>query len=64
MIWDERYRVPNDVGGDICDYPLARNLIVLVVAVASEVLIRFALSEARENYSVTLRDFSIRSVEG
>ena len=64
VIWDERYRVPNDVGGDVCDYPLARNLIVLVVAVASEVLIQFALSEARENYSVTLRDFSIRSVEG
>lgn len=27
VIWDERYRVPNDVPGDVCDYPLARNLI-------------------------------------
>src|SRR5262249_13808156 len=36
VIWDEHYRVPPDVAGDVCDYPLARNLILLAVAVGSE----------------------------
>jgi molybdopterin/thiamine biosynthesis adenylyltransferase len=30
VIWDEHYRVPGDVAGDVCDYPLARNLVLLV----------------------------------
>src|SRR5687768_17293797 len=31
VIWDEHYRVPRDVAGDVCDYPLARNLVLLSV---------------------------------
>src|SRR3954454_1683769 len=49
VIWDERYRVPRDVAGDVCDYPLARNLVLLVVAVSSEILVRFALSSVRHD---------------
>lgn len=64
VIWDERYRVPSDVAGDVCDYPLARNLILLVVAVASEVVVRFVLDGARTDFSVTLRDFAVRPLEG
>jgi molybdopterin/thiamine biosynthesis adenylyltransferase len=64
VIWDERYRVPQDVAGNVCDYPLARNLILLVIAVASEVVIRFALEGVRQDLSVTLRDFAIRPLEG
>src|SRR5262249_35925348 len=30
--WNESYRVPSDAGLDVCDYPLARNLIIMVVA--------------------------------
>lgn len=63
VIWDERYRVPQDVIGDVCDYPLARNLILLVVAIASEVIVRFALTGDRHALSVTLRDFAISTVE-
>src|SRR5688500_15211647 len=43
VIWDEHYRVPADVAGDICDYPLARNLVLLAVAIASETVMTFAL---------------------
>ena len=43
-IWDERYRVPGDVAGDVCEYPLARNLVLFAVALASELLIRFVLN--------------------
>jgi molybdopterin/thiamine biosynthesis adenylyltransferase len=60
VIWDEGYRVPNDVGTDMCDYPLARNLVLLAVAVASEVVVRFAADGTRENWTVTLRDFAVR----
>jgi molybdopterin/thiamine biosynthesis adenylyltransferase len=63
VIWDERYRVPQDVAGDVCDYPLARNLILLVVAVASETIVRFVLDGERNDFSVTLRDFAIRPLE-
>jgi molybdopterin/thiamine biosynthesis adenylyltransferase len=63
VIWDERYRVPQDVAGDVCDYPLARNLVLLVIAVASEIVVRFALAGARQDCSVTLRDFAVRPLE-
>jgi molybdopterin/thiamine biosynthesis adenylyltransferase len=63
VIWDEHYRVPADVAGDVCDYPLARNLVLLAVAVASECLIRYIFDGAQLNWSVTLRDFAVRPLE-
>ena len=63
VIWDEHYRVPADVLGDVCDYPLARNLVLLTVAVASETLLRFVLDGTRQNWSVTLRDFAVRPLK-
>ena len=59
VTWNENYRVPSDAGMDICDYPLARNLILLTTAVASEILIRFIATGTKENYSVTIGDLSI-----
>ena len=64
VIWDEHYRVPQDVGQNVCDYPLARNLVLLVVAIASEVVVRFALENTRQDWSATLRDFAIRPLDG
>jgi molybdopterin/thiamine biosynthesis adenylyltransferase len=63
VIWDENYRVPRDVAGDVCDYPLARNLVLLAVAVASEALVRFVIDGCKTGWSVTLRDFAIRPLE-
>jgi molybdopterin-synthase adenylyltransferase len=57
--WNEKYRVPSETGVDVCDYPLARNLILLVVAVASETLVNFVLSGEKRNYSLTLADLQI-----
>ena len=66
VIWDEAYRVPNDppagTGGDVCEYPLARNLVLLAVAIASEVVMGFALGGKRAQWSATLRDFAVREV--
>jgi molybdopterin/thiamine biosynthesis adenylyltransferase len=63
VVWDERYRVPQDVPGDVCDQPLARNLILLVVAVASETVVRWVLNGARVDHSVTLQDYCIKPME-
>jgi molybdopterin/thiamine biosynthesis adenylyltransferase len=58
--WNEGYRVPADVvEGDVCDYPLARNLILLLVAAGSESLLRFLLEGRKEDYSITLKDLKI-----
>jgi molybdopterin/thiamine biosynthesis adenylyltransferase len=63
VVWDEAYRVPADAPGDVCDYSLARNLVLLAVAVASEAVVRFVLDGERGNWSVTLRDFTVRPLE-
>jgi len=63
VVWNNDYRVPADVVGDVCDYPLARNLILLTVAVTAEALVRFAAAGERQNWSITLRDFAIRPLE-
>ena len=61
IIWNEIYRVPSDEGEDNCDYPLARNLVMMTVAVASEVICRFAATGEKHNYTITLGDFAVRS---
>ena len=62
VVWNETYRVPQDVepeGADVCDYPMARNLIQFAVTLASEVIVRFALHGERQSYSFTLGDLQI-----
>jgi molybdopterin/thiamine biosynthesis adenylyltransferase len=63
VIWDPGYRVPNDVAGDVCDYPLARNLVLLAVAVASEAVLRFVRDGRQDGWSITLGDFAVRRRE-
>ena len=58
--WNEAYRIPQDIVAlDVCEYPLARNLILLVVAAGSEAIVRYALEDRKENYSITLKDLCI-----
>jgi len=60
VIWNEQYRVPSPTQDDICDYPLARNLVMLTVAVACEVVVGFAATGERGSFSVTLGDFAVK----
>ena len=60
VIWNEQYRVPSPANDDVCDYPLARNLVTLAVSVACEVLIDFVATGSRRSYTVTLADFAVR----
>jgi molybdopterin/thiamine biosynthesis adenylyltransferase len=60
VIWNERYRVPSAQNDDVCDYPLARNLVTLAVAVACEAIIRFIAGGERQSYTITLEDFAVQ----
>ena len=58
--WNENYLVPDDVVGlGACDYPLARNLLLLVVAIGSESLLRCLWTGEKRDWSVTLGDLKI-----
>lgn len=63
VVWNQFYRVPDSVKGmDVCEYPLARNVILMAVAVASEVLIKYLDRGVYENYAITLKDLKIREL--
>lgn len=63
VVWDDQYRVPNDVEGDVCEYPLARNLAILSAVLASETLVRYVTEGKQQSLSATLGDFAIRTLE-
>ncbi|BAY63127.1 UBA/THIF-type NAD/FAD binding protein [Calothrix brevissima NIES-22] len=62
LIWNDVYRVPSDVNDDICDYPLARNLVMLTVAVACEAAISFIATAEQRNFTITLKDMSVQTL--
>ncbi|MBZ8179154.1 ThiF family adenylyltransferase [Oscillatoria salina] len=62
IIWNDNYRVPSPVNDDVCDYPLARNLVMLAVAIASEVIINFIATGEKNSYTFTLGDFAVKPV--
>ncbi|MDM8539930.1 ThiF family adenylyltransferase [Desulfococcaceae bacterium HSG9] len=60
IIWNENYIPPLDTDTeDVCDYPMARNLIQFAVALASEAIVRFVMAGRKEDYSFTLNDLKI-----
>ena len=63
IFWNENYRIPQDRGLNACNYPLARNIIILTIAVASETLIDFVLTGKKTNRFITLKDFTIEEME-
>ncbi|MGK7905011.1 MAG: ThiF family adenylyltransferase [Hormoscilla sp.] len=63
VIWNDIYRVPSPANDDVCDYPLARNLVMLTVAVACEVIITFVASKQQQSFTMTLGDFAVKPFE-
>lgn len=59
VIWDAEYTVPSTAQDDICDYPLARNLVMLTVAVASEVIVGWVATGEKRSFSLTLGDLRV-----
>jgi molybdopterin-synthase adenylyltransferase len=62
VIWNEAYRVPSDANDDICDYPLARNLVLLTVAVTCEAIVSFISTGEQRNFTITLKDLAVKSL--
>lgn len=63
IIWNENYRVPSPANDDICDYPLARNLVMLVVAVACEVIMTFIATQKQQSFTITLADLAVKPLK-
>ncbi len=63
IVWNEKYAVPSDVGLDVCDYPLSRTLVLLVVAATAETIMQYLISGEKNNYSMTLGDLKINKEE-
>ena len=62
VVWDKFYTVPQDqTEGDVCDYPLARNLVTLIVTITAEEVVDFCISDNPRKgcWSVTLKDLKI-----
>ena len=59
VIWNEAYRVPSDANDDVCDYPLALNLVMLAAAVACESVVSFSATGERRSFTVTLADLTV-----
>jgi molybdopterin/thiamine biosynthesis adenylyltransferase len=60
VIWNEFYRVPKRTEAlDVCEYPLARNVVWIAVSIATEVIIRSIDKNSQENYTFTMKDFNI-----
>ena len=60
VIWNADYRVPGESNDDVCDYPLARNLVMMTVAVACEVIVRFLTEGQRKSFTLTQGDLRVR----
>ena len=52
----------DQIGPDVCDYPMARGIVVLTVAVLAEEIADFTLADKprRLNWSITLRDLAVK----
>lgn len=60
VIWNDNYQVPGATKGqDVCEYPLARSIIMLSVVTAVDVLVRYVEKSVKENYTITLKDLKI-----
>ena len=62
VVWDEAYKVPDDqTEGDVCEYPLARNLAMFVVTILAEEITNYCLADEprKWNRTITLKDMKI-----
>lgn len=62
VIWNQIYRVPSDVNDDVCEYGLARNLVMLTVAVAGEAIVSWVTTGKQRNFTITLKDLAVQSL--
>ena len=61
VVWNDKYIVPqdNEDAIDVCDYPLARNLVLIISSLLSEVIMQFVVNEIKKNLELTLKDMTL-----
>lgn len=59
VIWNGKYKVPPDVGGDACEKPMNRSLSLLVVSVLTGAICGYGERMVRKSYSITIKDFCV-----
>jgi len=62
--WNEVYSIPQTEveQEDICDYPLAANLVQITAAVLAEAIIQFITTGSKINREITLKDIGVHKV--
>ena len=66
VTWNDSYKIPKaNAGGDPCDVPLTRSLVLLTVGVMVEEIMNFFLAKkARmKNWTITINDLQIRETK-
>lgn len=63
-IWEEKYSIeePKEKPVDACDYPLARNIVMMVVILGSEIILDYFLNNKKRSAIVTLKNLSVRYI--
>lgn len=66
VAWNDIYNPPQEAEGaqDVCEYPLARNVVLVAVALATEKIIRFLDDGEKSSNVFTLRDMKISPYRG
>ena len=62
VIWNMEYRVPSPTNDDVCDYPLARNLVMMTAALVCETIVRFVETGEQRSRTLTFGDFAIKEI--
>jgi molybdopterin/thiamine biosynthesis adenylyltransferase len=64
VMWNDNYQLSDEQANavDACDYPLARNIVVMVVVLASEIIIDHFVNNKQRNAVVTLKNLNVRYV--
>jgi len=63
VIWNDKYRIPDDTQNlDVCEYPLARNIVLMAIVVATESLIAYANNKEKKSFVITLNDLKILAI--
>lgn len=62
--WGNYYNIPTKQveQEDVCDYPLAANLVHMTVAVLEEAIVQYVADEKFLNREITLKDLKIHSI--
>lgn len=61
--WGDKYIVPQDSDDpedDLCEFPVARNLITIIATLLAESIVRFTVNREKVNFEVSFEDMNIR----